>query len=126
MRSRLRPLNVWILVSATMLAVASVAARQEPKAANVLVVTLDGMRWQEVFGGLASELLTKEAGGITEPAALQEQFGGSTPEERRAKLMPFLWGTVARQGQVFGDASQDSIARVTNGLRFLYRATTRC
>ena len=77
MRSRLRPLNVWILVSATMLAVASVAARQEPKAANVLVVTLDGMRWQEVFGGLASELLTKEAGGITEPAALQEQFGGS-------------------------------------------------
>ena len=65
MRSRLRPLNVWILVSATMLAVASVAARQEPKAANVLVVTLDGMRWQEVFGGLASELLTKEAGGIT-------------------------------------------------------------
>ena len=120
MRSRLRPLNVWILVSATMLAVASVAARQEPKAANVLVVTLDGMRWQEVFGGLASELLTKEAGGITEPAALQEQFGGSTPEERRAKLMPFLWGTVARQGQVFGDASQDSIARVTNGLRFSY------
>ena len=69
MRSRLRPLNVWILVSVTMLAVASVAARQEPKAANVLVVTLDGMRWQEVFGGLASELLTKEAGGITEPGS---------------------------------------------------------
>ena len=56
-------------MSVTMLAVASVAARQEPNAANVLVVTLDGMRWQEVFGGLASELLTKEAGGVTEPAA---------------------------------------------------------
>ena len=34
--------------------------------------------------------------------------------------MPFLWGTVARQGQVFGDPAADSIARVTNGLRFSY------
>jgi hypothetical protein len=34
--------------------------------------------------------------------------------------MPFLWGTVARQGQIFGDASSGSIARVTNGLRFSY------
>jgi Type I phosphodiesterase / nucleotide pyrophosphatase len=113
-------LKISTMVLGTMLAVSGVAARQEPHAANVLVVTLDGMRWQEVFGGLASELLTKEAGGVTDAAVVEQQFGGSTPEERRARLMPFLWGIVARQGQVFGDPSQDSIARVTNGLRFSY------
>ena len=107
------------LVSVTMFA-AGAAARQEPHAANVLVVTLDGTRWQEVFGGLASDLLTKENGGVTDPEKVEQQFGGSTPEERRAKLMPFLWDTVARQGQVFGDPAADSIARVTNGLRFSY------
>jgi hypothetical protein len=105
------------------LAVIGLAARQQPPAANVLIVTLDGMRWQEVFGGLSSDLLTKEAGGVSDAAAveqLQKQYGGATAEARREKLMPFLWGTVARQGQVFGDASRGSISRVTNGLRFSY------
>jgi hypothetical protein len=78
------------------------------------------MRWQEVFGGLSSELLTKEAGGVSDGKLLQQQYGGTSAEERREKLMPFLWGTVAKQGQVFGDASRGSVARVTNGLRFSY------
>src|SRR4051794_19064722 len=98
------------LISVMMFAAAGAAARQEPHAANVLVVTLDGMRWQEVFGGLASDLLTKDNGGVTDPEKVEQQFGGATPEERRTKLMPFLWGTVARQGQVFGDPSSNSIA----------------
>src|SRR3954469_18559929 len=119
--SRLLKLSfVVLIVGLAALAAAVVTAQQPPRAANVLVVTLDGMRWQEVFGGLASELLTKESGGVTDAAAVEQQFGGATPEERRAKLMPFLWGSVARQGQVFGDPSHDSIARVTNGLRFSY------
>lgn len=115
-----RALTLLVLLVLTTLAATGVAARQAPHAANVLVVTLDGMRWQEVFGGLASELLTKEAGGVTDAAAVEQQFGGATPAERRERLMPFLWGTVARQGQVFGDPSSDSPARVTNGLRFSY------
>jgi hypothetical protein len=111
-----------LIVSLPALVVVGLTARQQFPAANVLVVTLDGMRWQEVFGGLSSELVSKEAGGISDEAgpALQQQYGGPTAEVRREKLMPFLWGTVARQGQIFGDASHDSIARVTNGLRFSY------
>jgi Type I phosphodiesterase / nucleotide pyrophosphatase len=115
-------LKLCLFVSLPALAVAGLTARQQPPAANVLVVTLDGMRWQEVFGGLSSELLTKDGGGVSEAdaPALQQQYGGPTAEVRREKLMPFLWGTVAREGQIFGDASRNSIARVTNGLRFSY------
>jgi hypothetical protein len=114
------PLKRFAVVVLSLLAAASPGARQQPPVANVLVVTLDGMRWQEVFGGLTPELLTKEAGGVSDSAPLARQYGGATNSERREKLMPFLWGTMATQGQVFGDPAHDSIARVTNGLRFSY------
>jgi hypothetical protein len=96
------------------------ATRQPPAITNVLVVTMDGMRWQEVFGGMSSEMLTPKDGGVSDAARVEKRFGGATPEERRARLMPHFWSTVAAQGQVFGDPSKGSVARVTNGLRFSY------
>jgi hypothetical protein len=33
------------------------ANAQPAKSANIIIVTLDGMRWQEVFGGADSALL---------------------------------------------------------------------
>lgn len=98
------------------------APSAQPPATNVFLVTLDGMRWQEVFGGMQSSLLTKEGGGINAATAeaLDKQFGAPTPEARREKLMPFLWTVIAKQGQIFGDSSHNSVARVTNGLWFSY------
>jgi hypothetical protein len=97
------------------------AARQTPpRAANVLVVTMDGLRWQELFGGLSADYLTKEAGGIADAKPVEQRFGGETPARRRERLMPFFWTVVAKQGQVFGDPAAGSVARVTNGLRFSY------
>jgi hypothetical protein len=106
-------LTLWVAI------VLSSAAQVRP-VENVFLVTLDGMRWQEVFGGMAEEFLTKDAGGVGDPAPSRARFGAATPEARREKLMPFLWTVVARQGQIFGDPSRDSVARVTNGLRFSY------
>lgn len=34
--------------------------------------------------------------------------------------MPFLWDSVAAQGQILGDATHGSVARVTNGFNFSY------
>lgn len=107
-------------IAAFVVAGAGRAPGQEPRALNVLVVTMDGLRWQEVFGGLQADLLTKAGGGVGEAAPVTSRFGGATPAERRAKLMPFFWGVIATQGQVFGDPSRNSRARVTNGLRFSY------
>jgi hypothetical protein len=102
------------------LAVITPAAQAPNRAANVLIVTMDGLRWQEVFGGLQAELLTKAAGGVDNAEPVQQRFGAATAEQRREKLMPFLWSAIARQGQVFGDPTRQSPARVTNGLRFSY------
>jgi hypothetical protein len=87
---------------------------------NVLVVTLDGLRWQEVFAGYAEELNTKESGGVDRPEDLARRFDALTPEDRRAKLLPFLWGTMVRTGQILGDPTKESLVRVTNGLWFSY------
>jgi Type I phosphodiesterase / nucleotide pyrophosphatase len=87
---------------------------------NVLLVTMDGMRWQEVFGGLTTDLLTKEAGGVADATVSERRFGAPTGAARRERLMPFFWSVIARRGQVFGDPASGSIARVTNGLRFSY------
>src|SRR5690606_6642984 len=50
----------------------------------------------------------------------RRRFWRGTPEERRETLFPFLWGTVARDGQLFGDPSAACVARVENPHWFSY------
>lgn len=91
-----------------------------PAVDNVLVVTFDGLRWQEVFGGLDRSLNTKAEGGVAKPEVVAARFDRPTPEARREALLPFLWTVVAREGQLLGDPSRGSTVRVTNGLWFSY------
>lgn len=69
--------------------------------ARVVVVMTDGMRWQEIFRGADASLLVPERyfdkRDVTE---LKEKYLAATPEERRTKLMPFLWGMFVPQGQI--------------------------
>lgn len=98
---------------------------REHKTENVIVVMIDGMRWQEVFAG-ADAALIKTVGpdtleGAKERTALAEQkYWRDTPDERRSVLMPFMWSTVAADGQLFGNRTLGSDSHVTNGLNFSY------
>ena len=87
---------------------------------NVILLMTDGLRWQEVFTGAEESLLTKEPGGVKDVEGLKAEFWRNTPEERRAALLPFLWGTVGKQGQIFGNRNKGSHAQVTNGMHFSY------
>ena len=91
-----------------------------PAADNVLVVTLDGLRWQERFGGAQRELISKRAGGVPDTSALIRRFWRETVAARREALMPFLWGVVAGRGRILGDSAGGSVVRVSNGKRFSY------
>src|SRR5262245_10119119 len=102
---------------------ALVAAAAPPSAApviatNVVIVTIDGFRWQEVFTGADQAYFKKTAQG--EPGAAEKRFWRATVDERRAGLLPFFWSTIATQGAVFGDPSRQSRAHLTNGLWFSY------
>jgi len=110
------------------LCLASGLAAQTPAAhrtENVVVVMLDGLRWQEVFHGADLELLkAPELAALGAPkersAQAEKLYARSTPEERRQALMPFLWSVMATQGQIFGNRDLGSDSHVTNGLNFSY------
>ena len=80
----------------------------------------DGLRWQEVFGGAEESLMNKKNGAVADVAALKKAYWRDSVEARREALMPFLWGVVAKQGQVFGNRDKGSDAYVTNGMFFSY------
>lgn len=67
-----------------------VAMAQERRTQNVVLVAIDGVRWQEVFG------------------------------PGRDTVMPFLWSVVAKEGQLFGNRGRGSRMRVANRLNFSY------
>ena len=87
---------------------------------RILVVTLDGLRWQELFGGAQPELISKQSGGVADSAGLVRRFWRETAAARREALLPFLWSVVANRGRILGDSAGGSIVRVTNGKRFSY------
>ncbi|MES1220882.1 MAG: alkaline phosphatase family protein [Bacteroidota bacterium] len=92
---------------------------QKNKAENLIIVVLDGMRWQEVFTGADSALMdnplfTKDKKEIT------QKFWDNDPQVRRKKLFPFLWETVAAQGQLFGNRLLGSKVNVTNPFQLTY------
>ena len=85
----------------------------------VFLVTLDGLRWQELFSGADPALLRDER-FVEAPEALAERFGADDPNDRREALMPFFWSVVAREGQLYGNRRRGSTVAVTNGHRFSY------
>jgi hypothetical protein len=92
----------------------------ERRTENVILITLDGLRWQEVFSGADPNLLNAKHGGVKDVEALGRDFWRETPEARRQALLPFLWDVIAKEGQVYGDQLRGSIVRVTNGRNFSY------
>jgi hypothetical protein len=88
---------------------------------TVVLIISDGLRWQEVFTGADEKLLNETNGGnwVAEPE-LRKRYWRASPEERRAALFPFLWGTIAKQGQIYGNQTKGSVAKVTNGKAFSY------
>ncbi len=91
-----------------------------PPADNVFLVTLDGVRWQEFFGGADRALIARQSGGVRDTARTLAEFWRATPAERRRAAMPFLWDTLAAAGTILGDSAAGSMVEVTNGKWFSY------
>src|SRR6267154_1598524 len=91
---------------------------QKTKTENVILITLDGMRWQEVFSGAEKRLITKKFVGDT--VQLTKKFWSENPERRRELLMPFFWNTIRKQGQLYGNRSLGNKVNVTNNQWFSY------
>ena len=86
----------------------------------MILISLDGLRWQDLFYGADAALIEDERYVEEDLAGLVEDFWAETQDERRRKLMPFFWNYIARKGQLFGNRSYGCDVTVTNGLNFSY------
>lgn len=89
---------------------------QKNKVESIILISVDGLRWQEVFQG-ADSLLIKD-----------KKYWATTPLERREKLMPFFWETIAKKGQLYGNRNLGNKVNLRNGYWFSYpgRSETLC
>jgi hypothetical protein len=90
---------------------------------RVILITLDGARHQEIFGGLNVDILksTLREGQKVEEHSAYKRFWAETPEARRQKLLPFFWGTLmAKHGSIAGNRAAGSSVSLTNKHWFSY------
>lgn len=85
---------------------------QAPETRNIILITLDGLRWQEVFQGVDNDIAGKEK--YVESPALIEAFDHVSDRSSRQRLMPFFWNVVARQGQLYGNRKLKNRVNCTN------------
>lgn len=94
------------------------ALAQKTKTENVILITLDGMRWQEIFNGADSSLFKQQS--QIKDSKLKEKYWREDVNERRNVLLPFFWNTIAKEGQLYGNRKLNSFANVTNNQLFSY------
>lgn len=90
------------------------------KSENVILITLDGARTQEIFGGFDVQLywkIKKDA----EKQDLYKQYWSDSVESQREKLMPFFWQVLMKNhGSIAGNRSLKSEVKTTNNHLFSY------
>ncbi len=96
------------------LALPLAAAAQSNAARNLILFTSDGLRRQDVFGGIDPELMGEKAAGMGEARHLRDRYWRESPDERRMALMPEFWGKLAPLA-----ALSDDVA-VTNAYKVSY------
>ncbi|MEO6000410.1 MAG: hypothetical protein ABIN89_26460 [Chitinophagaceae bacterium] len=90
------------------------AMAQKQKSENVIVVTLDGVRWLEAMKGADSSLFRDDKTTTKFRNTLQQKYWAPSPGERRKKLMPFLWSEFEKNGRIYGNRDYGNNVQVKN------------
>jgi hypothetical protein len=106
-----------IRILAAALAAVLLAAPAQAAERRVVLVTLDGMPWQEVFRG-ADPARAADRTFVSELVETRKDF--IDPPDRVRALMPFLTGVMAKQGVLLGDRDHGGCMAVANDQWFSY------
>ncbi len=106
-----------ILVAALGLLLLAPAGASAAGPRRVVLVTLDGVRWQDVFRGAEPALATDKT-YVEQLDDVARRFV-NVPDRARA-LTPFLHEVVARDGMLIGDRDHGSCGAVANPYWFSY------
>jgi hypothetical protein len=70
---------------------------------NIIIITTDGLRWQELFKGMDSAIANNSQYNQGDSGYIYKKYWDNEYAKGRKKLFPFLWGTVAANGQLYGN-----------------------
>ena len=96
-----------------------ISAQDKVKTENVILVTFDGYRWQELFGGPQKKILNVKK-YAPDPDKLKARYGDADPLKARAKLMPFMWNVIAKNGTIYGNKKLHNKITLTNRYKFSF------
>jgi len=89
-------------------------------AENIIIITTDGFRWQEIFKGMDSAVANNTKFNQYDSAGIYKKFWADDVAERRKKIMPFLWSTVQANGQIYGNRDAGNKVNNANPYWFSY------
>ena len=75
---------------------------------RLVIITFDGLRWQELFTGVDSSLVGNPK-YVDNPQYLKDKYWRETPQERRSVLMPFTWSYIESNGYMLGNRLKGSL-----------------
>lgn len=90
------------------------------KTENIIIITTDGYRWQELFGGMDPKIADNKLFFQGDSAGIYKSYWAADADSRRKKLMPFFWNTIATQGQLYGNRWLGNYVNVSNPYKFSY------
>ncbi len=95
-------------------------ASGQNKIENIVVITTDGFRWQEVFDGMDSAIANNNQYNEGRGKDIFKKYWSESSEERRKRLLPFFWSTIAEKGQIYGNRHFGNMVNVSNPYWFSY------
>lgn len=87
---------------------------------NIVIVTTDGYRWQELFAGVDTAIANNRRFNEGDSAYIYKTYWNADPLESRKKLMPFVWNTMAAKGSIYGNRNAGNKVDVANPYWFSY------
>ena len=89
------------------------------KTKNIFIVTIDGIRWQEIFKGADPAIINSKR--YTSDVELSKlMYLDSTAGLSRKKLLPFFWNVLEHNGQLYGNRAYKNKVNVSNAYKFSY------
>src|SRR5699024_9708764 len=81
---------------------------------NLIIITLDGFRWQEVFKGVDAYIIEHNEEAQASYSEILEHYMGDSALDTREKLLPFFWRSMGNKGQLFGNRDHGNYVNVKN------------
>ena len=76
---------------------------------NLIIITTDGLRWQEVFKGMDTVIASNPYFVKQDSTYLKNKYHAINFEDRRILLLPFFWNKIAKEGLIYGNRDKKKL-----------------